>query len=88
MSRTCLLAAAARFCWSSVCVSRFQMHLFSFKGDYENDLAPKHTLGGVRTNEALPVYLGVDIISFDNVDTVNMMFSVMLRLNITWRVRQ
>ncbi len=41
--------------------------------DYEKDLAPKHTRFGKRVDDPLPVYLGVDILSFDKIDTVNMM---------------
>ena len=57
-------------------------------GDYENDLAPKHTRKGVRVSDPLPIYLGVDILNFDKVDTVNFMFSVIMRLNITWKDRR
>ena len=44
-----------------------------FPGDYEKDLAPKHTENGKRVDKALPVYLSVDILSFDKIDTVDMM---------------
>ena len=44
-----------------------------FPKDYEKDLAPKHTVNGQRVDTALPVYLSVDILSFDKIDTVNMM---------------
>ena len=44
-----------------------------FPSDYEKDLAPKHTVNGRRVDEALPVYLSLDILSFDKIDTVEMM---------------
>ena len=44
-----------------------------FPGDYEKDLAPKHTVNGQRVDDALPVYLSVDILSFDKIDTKDMM---------------
>ena len=56
--------------------------------DYEKGLAPKHTIGGKRVDDPLPVYLSVDISSFDQIDTVNMMIAVMMRINVTWRDRR
>ena len=44
-----------------------------FPSDYEKDLAPKHTVNGKRVDEALPVFLSLDILSFDKIDTVEMM---------------
>ena len=41
--------------------------------DYEKDLTPKHTENGKRVDKPLPVYLSVDILSFDKIDTVDMM---------------
>ena len=43
--------------------------------DYEMGLAPKHTIAGKRVDDPLPVYLSVDILSFDKIDTVNMMIA-------------
>ena len=43
-----------------------------FPGDYEKNLAPKHTENGERVDTALPVYLNIDILSFDKIDTVEM----------------
>ena len=43
--------------------------------DYEMGLAPKHTIAGKRVEDPLPVYLSVDILSFDKIDTVNMMIA-------------
>ena len=43
-----------------------------FPSDYEKDLAPKHTENGERVDKALPVYLSVDILSFDKIDTREM----------------
>lgn len=56
--------------------------------DYEKDLAPKHTRNGERVLDPLPVYLGVDILSFDTVDTVEMMIGVIFKLNVTWKERR
>ena len=44
-----------------------------FPSDYEKDLTPKHTENGERVDKPLPVYLSVDILSFDKIDTVDMM---------------
>jgi len=55
-----------------------------FPSDYEKDLTPKHTENGERVDKPLPVYLSVDILSFDKIDTVDMMIG----LNITWRDRR
>lgn len=38
--------------------------------------------------EALPVVLNIDLLAFDEIDTVKMMFSVIMELNITWRDRR
>ena len=46
-----------------------------FPKDYEKGLAPKHTIAGKRVDDPLPVYLSVDILSFDQIDTVNMMIA-------------
>ena len=46
-----------------------------FPNDYEKGLAPKHTIAGKRVDDPLPVYLSVDILSFDSIDSVNMMIS-------------
>ena len=43
-----------------------------FPLDYEKALAPKHTINGERVDDPLPVYLSLDILSFDKIDTVNM----------------
>ena len=43
-------------------------------GDYEKDLAPKHTRNGERVNDPLPVYLSVEILNFDKISTLDMMF--------------
>ncbi len=47
-----------------------------FLADYESALAPKtiNTLSGTRKSEPLPIYLNLDILSFDKVDNLNMMF--------------
>ena len=47
-----------------------------FYSDYEKDLTPKHTeksKNGTMINKPLPVYLSVDILDFDKVDTLDMM---------------
>ena len=44
-----------------------------FLSDYEKDLTPKHTENEEGVDKPLPVYLSVDILSFDKVDTVDMM---------------
>ena len=46
-----------------------------FPDDYEKALAPKHTIGGQRVDDPLPVFLSLDILSFDKIDTVNMMIA-------------
>lgn len=46
-----------------------------FPDDYEKTLAPKHTVNGKRVDDPLPVYLSLDILSFDKVDTINMMIA-------------
>lgn len=43
--------------------------------DYEMGLPPKHTIGGERVDDPLPVYLSVDIFNFDKIDTVNMLIA-------------
>ena len=40
--------------------------------DYEKALAPKHTINGERVDDPLPVYISLDILSFDKIDTINM----------------
>ncbi len=42
--------------------------------DYDSSLAPKQTKAGVKVDEPLPIHVGVDIMSFDKIDTVHMMF--------------
>ena len=50
--------------------------LYSISADYENALAPKTiaTESGTRISEPLPIFLNLDILSFDKVDNLNMMF--------------
>ena len=43
-----------------------------FPLDYEKALAPKHTINGERVDDPLPVYISLDILSFDKIDTINM----------------
>ena len=54
---------------------KFELIVF-MKADYESTLAPKtiSTLSGSRTSEPLPIFLNLDILSFDKVDNLNMMF--------------
>ena len=49
-------------------------YIFNISVDYEKDLAPKHTRNGERTNDPLPVYLSCEIITFDKISTLDMMF--------------
>ena len=42
-------------------------------------MAPKNTENGKRVDTALPVYLSVDILSFDRIDTVDMMIGYVLK---------
>ena len=49
-------------------------YIFNIPVDYEKDLAPKHTRNGERTNDPLPVYLSCEIITFDKISTLDMMF--------------
>ena len=50
------------------------INFFTFSEDYEKDLAPKHTRNGERVNDPLPVYLSCEIVSFDKISTLDMMF--------------
>lgn len=52
----------------------FHLDLIFFPEDYEKDLAPKHTRNGERVNDPLPVYLSCEIVSFDKISTLDMMF--------------
>ncbi len=60
----------------------------SLSGDYDSSLAPKQTVNGVKVDEPLPIHVGVDIFNFDKIDTKKMMFSVMIRVNLTWKERR
>lgn len=44
-----------------------------FAPGYEKGLAPKLWVNGTKVNEPLPVYFGVDILSFDQINTIDMM---------------
>ena len=55
-------------------VQLFHLDLIFFPEDYEKDLAPKHTRNGERVNDPLPVYLSCEIVSFDKISTLDMMF--------------
>ena len=46
-----------------------------FPKDYEKSLAPKHTVNGSRVDDPLPLHFSLDILSFDKIDTVNMMIA-------------
>jgi hypothetical protein len=52
--------------------SKVLSHACLFSADYENALAPKtiNTESGSRISEPLPIYLNLDILSFDKVETI------------------
>ncbi len=62
---------------------------YILSADYDGSLAPKQTRDdGTKVDEPLPIHISVDIMNFDKIDTVKMMFSVMMRVNITWKERR
>lgn len=64
---------------------------FSQSADsYETDQAPRYSglNGKVMEGEPLPVDLNLEILGFDDIDTVKMMFGVIMRLNISWTDRR
>lgn len=58
--------------------------------NYESDQPPRFADedGEVIKEKPLPVFLNVELLAFDEISTVKMMFSVIMELNITWKDRR
>ena len=56
--------------------------------DYQPDLPPKQGVKGSKLTEPLELTLTLEIFSFDKIQTIDMMFSTILRLNISWLDRR
>ena len=58
--------------------------------NYESDQAPRLAgpNGKVIEEEALPVDLNLEILGFDDIDTIKMVFSVIMKVNVTWTDRR
>ncbi len=56
--------------------------------NYDASLPPKQGERGSRETKPLELYISVEILSFDQIKTMDMSIALMLRLNLTWKDRR